>query len=221
MKKPVLLFVCLLAGLVAGSIHAGNGNGWGNGPGNGRGDTAPPGAQLSDAEKQDLQCIREEEKLARDTYLAMLDVWSMPIFANIAASEQNHMDAMMAMIDLYGLEDPVGLNDIGEFTDQTIQDLYWELVGQGSLSLEDAYWVGVAIETRDITDLQAAIDATTKDPLLRSYGNLLEGSLRHLDAFNAQLGWSTGATVTGDLPAGEMPNPGIGCRWPDAFDRPR
>jgi hypothetical protein len=41
---------------------------------------------LSDAEKASLTLMREEEKLARDVYVYVYDIWGTPIFSNIATS---------------------------------------------------------------------------------------------------------------------------------------
>ena len=43
--------------------------------------------------------MREEEKLARDVYLTLYDIWGTPAFNNIASSEQTHMDAVLMLID--------------------------------------------------------------------------------------------------------------------------
>ncbi len=61
---------------------------------------------LDEGEVVALIYTREEEKLARDTYLTLYGVWEMPVFSNIAASEQSHMDAVLRMLEKYGLEDP-------------------------------------------------------------------------------------------------------------------
>lgn len=61
---------------------------------------------LSEAEAVELTYMREEEKLARDVYLFMEELWSAAIFDRIATSEQQHMDTMKKMVDKYGLPDP-------------------------------------------------------------------------------------------------------------------
>ena len=65
---------------------------------------------LSVDEADTLAFMREEEKLARDVYLLMEELWQHKVFANIAESEQRHMDAMLKMILLYKQDDPVGEN---------------------------------------------------------------------------------------------------------------
>ena len=64
--------------------------------------------------------MREEEKLARYVYLAMFDLWGLPAFENIAASEARHMEAVLGVIEDYGLTDPVGDDSLGAFSDPTL-----------------------------------------------------------------------------------------------------
>ncbi len=80
--------------------------------------------------------MREEEKLARDVYLQVADLWGMNIFSNIARSEQTHMDSVLSLIDLFGAVDPVGDRARDEFANQDLQALYNDLVSQGGLSVE-------------------------------------------------------------------------------------
>ena len=47
--------------------------------------------------------------------------------------------------------------------------------------------VGVIIEETDIDDLKAAIAVTDNKDILTVYGNLMNGSLNHLAAFNSHI----------------------------------
>ncbi|MCA9264990.1 MAG: DUF2202 domain-containing protein [Planctomycetales bacterium] len=170
----------------------GNGPGMGNNPGDGPSVVVDIGG-LNEQETADLLHMREEEKLARDVYRAMAAKYDAPIFANIAASEQRHMDAVKTLIDRYGLVDPVGNNPEGVFTDDNLQTLYDQLVARGEESLIEAYQVGVDIETLDIDDLNVAIAATDNPDIQQVYGSLLAGSQNHLTAFTAAM---DGTTVT-------------------------
>jgi hypothetical protein len=141
---------------------------------------------LNDDEIYWLTYMREEEKLARDVYLELSKMWGSRIFTNIAASEQTHMDAIKKLLDKYGIEDPA-LAEPGKFANPDLQDLYEILMERGSLSLLEALKVGVDIELTDIDDLKEGIAASTHNDIKTVYGNLLEGSLRHLASFNSQL----------------------------------
>lgn len=143
-------------------------------------------ATLTDSEKSTMIYIREEEKLARDVYITLYEFWGAPIFSNISASEQRHMDAVLNLLLKYGVPDPVAGKGVGQFTD-AFQQIYDDLVFQGQQSLLDAFMVGRAIEEMDIDDLLQAMDETVKTDLDTVYGNLLNGSYNHLNAFNTHI----------------------------------
>lgn len=139
---------------------------------------------LSASEADGLVYMREEEKLARDTYIAMFDIWGSQIFDNISSSEQTHTDAVLLLLDRYVIADPVGTNGAGVFTDTTLQGLYDSLTAQGSVSLIDALLVGAAIEEIDIIDIQEQLDNyVDNQDITLVYDNLLKGSQNHLRAF--------------------------------------
>jgi len=142
-----------------------------------------PVGEPSEEEIADLIFMREEEKLAHDVYNVLFDQYGLKIFSNIAASELKHTDAIKLLLDRYGLEDPVGDNGPGEFTNEDLQTLYNDLIDSGSQSLTDALLVGLAIEEIDILDLEEAIAGTELPAILMVYGNLLKGSHNHLRAF--------------------------------------
>ena len=148
--------------------------------------------ELSEAEIEDLLFMREEEKLARDVYLTLYDQWGLPLFQNIAGSEQAHTDAIKALLDRYGVDDPVGANEVGVFTNSELQGLYDELIDLGGQSMGDALLVGIAIEEIDILDLLEALAHTDNADIIRVYENLLSGSENHLRAFVSTLERQTG-----------------------------
>lgn len=137
---------------------------------------------LSEEEVIELTFMREEEKLARDVYLDMHDLWSVNIFSRIATSEQRHMDTMKKMLDKYGLPDPA-LPARGAFDDEFLQDKYYDLTDKGDNSYVDGLEVGAFIEELDMIDLQEAINVTTHIDVVNAYQHLLEGSKNHLRAF--------------------------------------
>ncbi len=139
---------------------------------------------LSQAERDDLFRMREEEKIARDVYLRLFDRWHLPPFGNISGSEQVHMDAILALLERHGLPDPAQGLDIGQFHNPNMQKLYNELVDQGLRSLEDSVQVGGLIEELDIADLRAAAKRTDKAEILAVYADLERGSRNHLRAFH-------------------------------------
>jgi hypothetical protein len=148
---------------------------------------------LTEEEKNDLLFMREEEKLARDVYLTLFEKWGTPVFANIAASEQQHMDAMLILLNTYKLPDPAAATVVGEFINMELQELYDALIQRGNQSVLEALKVGGIIEETDIEDINAAIETSRLAKIDSVYENLLEGSYNHLRAFAKQI-----TSLTGD-----------------------
>jgi len=153
----------------------------------GRLQPATPQIRVSLDEYHDLTFLREEEKLARDVYLTLGAQWNLQIFLNIADSEQTHTEAVLDLLVAYNLPDPVGGQPVGVFSDTVLQQLYFDLVAQGSASLQAALMVGATIEDLDIADLDEMMSHTSKPDLLKVYANLRKGSENHLRAFVGQL----------------------------------
>ncbi len=148
---------------------------------------------LSQGDIDGLNLMREEEKLARDVYLTLGERWSLPIFFNISRAEQQHMDRVLSVMDLYDITDPIADDTVGIFVDQHLADLYTTLVDQGSQSLIDALIVGATIEDLDLFDLYELINIGTNDHLLFAWQNLAKGSRNHLRAFISALDAQEGA----------------------------
>ncbi len=148
---------------------------------------------LTQADIDALNQMREEEKLARDVYLTLGERWSLPIFFNIARAEQQHMDRVLSVMDLYDVTDPVTDDTVGVFVDQGLADLFTALTTQGDVSLVDALMVGATIEDLDIADLYELISIGSNDHLLFAWQNLAKGSRNHLKAFISALTAQDGA----------------------------
>jgi hypothetical protein len=178
----VLITLLLVRGAQAESL---TGGGCRNCPGGGGGSS---GGQLTQAEIDGLLYMREEEKLARDSYLTLYDKWHLTIFSKIANSEVMHMSKVKDLLDRYGLSDPAAGKPVGVFTNPILQQLYDGLMVQGSQSSTEALRVGVTIEEVDIVDLQNYLALTNKTDIIQVYTNLMNASYNHLNAFNSQLG---------------------------------
>lgn len=154
---------------------------------------------LTEEEKNDLLFMREEEKLARDVYLTLFEKWGTPVFANIATSEQQHMDAMLILLNTYKLPDPAAATVVGEFVNTELQELYDALIQRGNQSVLEALKVGGIIEETDIEDINAAIETSRLAKIDSVYENLLEGSYNHLRAFAKQITSLTGESYVAEV----------------------
>jgi len=189
------IYTLLCGSLLAGALVL-TGCGGSGAAGPGPGGAVPASLSLGPEEVRDLLFMREEEKLARDVYLALADHYRpqaesaalVALFGNISRSEQQHMDRLKALVAAAGLADPVdGSETRGRFTDPALAALYVDLVATGLASLSSALRVGALIEEKDIDDLNRARAATRQPALTSTYSGLKCGSGNHLRGFVASL----------------------------------
>lgn len=171
-----LVVGCMVTGWMLQPVLAGRGNGRGKGSGS---VTIPV---VTEDEAVDLLFMREEEKLARDVYITMYALWGNRVFDSISRSEQKHTDAILGLLNKYGLPDPA-TGVVGIFTNSELQELYDVLIAKGEVSALEALKVGALIEEVDIEDIVLSMERTDKSDILNVYGNLLAGSENHLVAF--------------------------------------
>jgi hypothetical protein len=179
-KLATALFATTLFATSAASAAGGYGGGMNR-------QATQDASSLDATETENLIYMREEEKLARDVYITLYETWSLPVFDNIAASEETHTTQVEDMLDKYRVTDPVVDDTVGVFVDPHLASLYTTLVDQGSASSLAALYVGAAIEEIDMIDLQEAIDASDNADIRQLYENLMSGSRNHLRAFVGQI----------------------------------
>jgi hypothetical protein len=136
---------------------------------------------LTEEEKVGLLFMLEEEKLARDTYIYMNNLWSLNQFNNIKNSEQTHMDAIKTILDQNNIDYTI-LSE-GQFENENLQNLYNQFVIDGQVSSSNALQIGATIEDLDIVDLEDYINESTNQVLISTYQSLQCGSRNHLRSF--------------------------------------
>lgn len=222
-QKGFLMIMAVTVIMAGTQVLAGSGMGMGSGSGNGTGNggcvgtggggagagkidgsweygyvDALPYETLNEDETAALMTMIQEEKLARDVYSVMYDLWALPMFWNISQSEQRHMNALGALIAKYGdeyadsLQNPVADLENGEFPAAEdggvdFQALYDGFIEDGGTSAKDALMVAAGIEELDIQDLQELLDAHTGETdtidnqdIRMVFQNLARGSRNHL-----------------------------------------
>jgi hypothetical protein len=192
--RPLLIASMLSTTLLTTPLWAGQGFG----PGLGDCDpiscqAALPYEAVDTIEETHLVFMREEEKLARDLYRAFAEHWGWPQFTNIAASEQQHMDAVKMLLEKYAIADPILEDQAGVFTHPDLQALYDQLLLAGQASATEAFRVAALVEEVDIADLASALAEIDNQDLTQVFTNLQRGSRNHLRAFVRTLESLTGA----------------------------
>lgn len=132
-------------------------------------------------ERSGLLYMLEEEKLARDVYIYLDNLWNAQQFTNIQNSEDNHMNAIASILDQQGVT--YTILPEGQFTNPILQDLYNDLTAAGSVDLLSALEVGATIEDLDIVDLEEYIHNTTNSTIISTYESLKCGSRNHLRSY--------------------------------------
>lgn len=159
-------------------------------------------AELTDEQKYTLAYMWNEEKMAKDLYLALNDVWPSQTLYNIATkAETEHQKAVEGLIEAYDIN-ITNLDDYeeayseaelrtfaaGEFGIPEVQELYDILFAKGVQSAQDALEVGCMVEVTDVNDLNEDIEtARGADDLVQVFEHLRNGSYNHYWAFDTAL----------------------------------
>lgn len=138
---------------------------------------------LTDAQGQELLAQAEHEKLARDTYVAYFESTGDYRFERVAASEEQHLEAIRMLLDRYDLTDPTAGLDEGEFKSDAVERTYQEYLAEGD-DLESALEVAQGIETDDIADLGKASEGLDAPDVEQVYEHQIRASEHHLAAFS-------------------------------------
>jgi len=187
-----------------------------NGHGGSSSSIAMGGSTLTDEQKYTIAYMWNEEKLAKDVYLALNDVHPSQTLYNIATrAEVQHEAQVQALAKAYDLN-ITNLVDYGRYYSEAelealapgkfalpeIQELYDALYSKGVQSAQDALEVGCMVEVTDIEDLDEKIAvAQGADDVVAVFENLRQGSYNHYWSFDRALknmGVNDGCCVLGD-----------------------
>jgi len=174
-----------------------------------------PTRALTDAQKETLAYMWNEEKLAKDIYLALNAVHPSPQLYNIASNaETQHQAAVQSLLKKYNLSVLDVLNPAssysaetlaeipaGRYTLPTLQNLYDTLYTMGIASAQASLEVGCMVEVTDVNDLNRDIALVSNLADVKAvFENLRAGSYSHYWAFDAGLksaGVTTGCCSLG------------------------
>ncbi len=168
-------------------------------------------ATVDAALAKELTYMREEERLARDLYQAIANLYpdNATAFTRIANSEQRHFESVGLLLTRYGIDDPAANSTAGTYADDGLTKLYADLLAKAKESLADAYAVGVTVEKTDIADLEEILESSTlPSDVKQVMSNLLAGSENHLATFTALADGKTVGNADGT-------GAGNGRRWSD------
>jgi hypothetical protein len=164
-----------------------------------------PTYTLSYEQKYTIAYMWDEERLARDLYLKLYELYpdAKPLYNIATQSETQHVSWVTTLVEKYDLNlqnttdfsggyDVQTLADIpaGQFILPELQQLYDALYAEGSQSEIDALKVGCKVEVTDVDDLDRYIEEAKAGEaldLVAVYENLRNGSYNHYWAFDNAL----------------------------------
>ena len=130
-----------------------------------------------------LTFIVQEAKLAHDLYVQLASTSGAQQFQNVLNSESTHISLVQGLLTTYNIVDPtVGLAE-GEFVNQDLQALYDSLLASGSVDRAGAIAAGIAVEEKDIADIEVMLASDLPSDVVSVLERLLSGSQNHLAAF--------------------------------------
>jgi hypothetical protein len=161
-------------------------------------------SELTNEQKYSLAYMWNEERLAKDIYLALNELYPAKQFENIATkSEQKHIEAVEGLIAKYDInitnlvdytvaysEAELRALPAGTYGIEAVQQLYNDLYAKGQLSKIDALQVACMVEVTDVDDLDKFIETAEKvnaADLVSVFDNLRSGSYNHYWAFDNAL----------------------------------
>lgn len=164
--------------------------------------TAYPEANLTEEMKYTLAYMWNEEKLAKDIYLAFYTRNEAVEFYTIATKgETTHQGLVHDLVEKYDLNitnlvdyevryTEAELDALGQgvFALPELQTLYDTYYAQGAVSLQDAYKTGCQIEVKNINDLEEKITLSgTAQDMADVFTYLKQGSYKHYWTFSDAL----------------------------------
>ena len=142
---------------------------------------------LTSKQISQLSYLIEEEKLAHDIYTTLGEQRDNKQFTNIPQSEAQHRFLMAQILENYNIPNPTN-DKTGVFTNPELTALYNTLLTQGKQNAQEAIKVGIAIEQKDIADIEKMMPWFVDYPDIQSVlEKLLQWSRNHLKAFQRAL----------------------------------
>jgi hypothetical protein len=138
---------------------------------------------LTESQKQTLAQQAEKEKLSHDVYVAYFESTGDYRFERVAASEEQHLQALRMLMNRYDVTDPTEGLDEGEFRSDSVDEAYDAYLGEGD-GLAAALKAAQEIEEEDIAGLDKAAKALEAPDAEQVYEHLTVASQHHLEVFS-------------------------------------
>ena len=142
-------------------------------------------SQITQSDRDALIYTMQEEKVANNFYTAMQSLYGLNVFENISKSETMHMKHVKALLDNFGIDNPVSgkYEAAGSFMDAGLEKMFNDMISVGSISVTEALKESAKFEEMDIRDLNAFVESTENTSIESTLNMLINASGNHLRAF--------------------------------------
>jgi hypothetical protein len=139
---------------------------------------------LTEEQKDMLFFIYQEEKVARDVYMTLGQMYkNESTFGLMQITEQRHLDCARRLCDIYDVDtSSVDESVVGAFESPLLKMLYDAYIEKGKSSLRDALEMAEFIGASDLDMIEHASIGMPSD-VVSVYEKLKKGSLKHPDTF--------------------------------------
>lgn len=137
---------------------------------------------LTEEQKDMLFFIYQEEKVARDVYMTLGQMYNNEsTFGLMKMTEEKHLDCARRLCDIYGVDtSSVDESVIGAFESPLLKMLYDTYIEKGRSSLRDALEMAEFIGASDLDMIEHASVGMPSD-VVSVYEKLKKGSLNDSD----------------------------------------
>jgi hypothetical protein len=155
--------------------------------------------EITPPKQSSIHGVDEEERLARDVYQTLHEVWRDEIFATTAGDEQGHVERVEALFHEYNLFDPSANDAPGSFSNPELQQRYDRQVAVGTQDRVQALGVGVNLEETMVALLTRVAEEVDREDIEDTYRLLLCESRNHLRRFHSEFVAAGGDYQSRDL----------------------
>lgn len=145
----------------------------------------PASGTLTASQRAELVSMALNEKLTHDLYAQFYQAYHLRVFDNVAAAENNHLQALRTLMARYGITDPTAGQPAGNFgASSSAQATYDRLLSQGKASEQAALNVASGLENDAISSYGTALNGLSAQDAVQVLQNLKAAETRHLAAFS-------------------------------------
>jgi len=143
---------------------------------------------LSGAEAAFLLSTVEKQKMHSDVYNEMDLKAKDQIFTIMSEDDVQYKEMLSAIVDKYGLDNPISDKISGEYEDHKIQATYDDFINNNNYNWEEMLLYAQKMEEMLITDLQFHLaNVSGHADVSEIYNDLIKESKGQLEALNKEL----------------------------------